>query len=69
MSLATLHALVHHKTTTIYRIVRTLRFGTIQERRKKRISIMGNESDTIGIYLSDHMKERKKPREYTRKNT
>jgi hypothetical protein len=43
--------------------VRTLRFGTIQERRKKRIWIIDNESDTIGIYLSDHMNERKTVRE------
>jgi len=43
--------------------VSTLRFGTIQEKRKKSISIINNKSNTIGIYLSDHIKERKTRKE------
>ncbi len=45
------HGPVHHKTTAIYRIVRTLRIGTVQEREKKSIPITNNKSDTLGIYL------------------
>jgi hypothetical protein len=44
--------------------VRTLRFGTIQ---KKSISIINNNSGTIGIYLTDHMKERKTIKEETKR--
>ncbi len=44
------------ETTAIYRILCTLRFGAIHERRS--ILIINNKSDTIGIYLSDGMKEK-----------
>ncbi len=44
-------ALVHHKTRAIYRLVKILRIGTIQEREKKRVTITNNKSDTLGIYL------------------
>jgi hypothetical protein len=45
------HAPIHYKTTAIYRIVRTLRIGTVQEREKKSIPITNNKSDKLGIYL------------------
>ncbi len=45
------YGLVHHKTRAIYRILKILRIGTIQERQKKRVTRTNNRSDTLGIYL------------------
>jgi hypothetical protein len=41
--------------------LRTLRIGTIQEREKKRMPIINNKRDTLGIYLmTDRIEERKR---------
>jgi hypothetical protein len=40
--------LVHYKTTAIYRIVNTLMFKSIEDREKKRITMINNK---IEIYL------------------
>jgi hypothetical protein len=54
------HALVHHKTRTVCRIVRTLRTGTIQEREKRRVTIINNKSDILEIYLMTYRKKNRK---------
>ncbi len=58
------HALVHHKTPAIYRIVRTLKIRTIQEREKKRIPMTNNRTGKVlterEYTMTDRIEERKK---------
>lgn len=52
------YAPVHHNTTAIYRIVRTLRIGAIQEREN-------NKNETLGIYHDRQNRRKKENNMYT----